>query len=155
MRLKVLQFFAVMLFALVTGVFWGTWFSLSRSIVSISAGTFLETGHTIIRNLALPMRFLMPGAIILSIMTAFFTPRNTVAFYFTLAGAILLAAAMTITLSVNVPIDNQIRVWTIDALPSNWGQIRSRWEDFHALRTFLSIAGLASLLIGALTTRAK
>ena len=29
---KVVQFVTLMLFSLVTGVFWGTWFSLSRSI---------------------------------------------------------------------------------------------------------------------------
>ncbi len=98
------------------------------------------------------MRFLMPGAIILSIVTTFFTPRKTMAFYFTLAGAILMIGAMLITLSVNVPIDNQIKVWTINSLPANWDQIRDRWESFHTLRTFVSVAGLASILVGALTT---
>jgi len=151
MKLKVLQFFTVMLFALVTGVFWGTWFSLSRSITSISPGTFLEIGHTIINNLAVPMRFLMPGAIVLSVLTMAFMPRKSTAFYFTLSGTILMIVAMIITLSVNVPIDNQIKVWTVNSLPSNWDQIRDRWESFHAVRTSVSIAGLASILIGVLT----
>ncbi len=125
MKLKVLQFFTVMLFALVTGVFWGTWFSLSRSISAISPETFLETGHTIIKNLAGPMRFLMPGSIGLSIVTMLFMTRGkSMAFYYILIGTILMIVSMIITLSVNVPIDNQIKVWTLKSMPSNWDRIR-------------------------------
>lgn len=32
--------------------------------------------------------------------------------------------SMIITLSVNVPIDNQIKVWTLKSMPSNWDRIR-------------------------------
>ncbi len=60
--------------------------------------------------------------------------------------------AMLTTLSVNVPVDNQIKVWTINSLPADWDQIRDRWESFHTRRTFVSMAGLASILVGALTT---
>ncbi|PYQ64759.1 MAG: hypothetical protein DMF54_13225 [Acidobacteria bacterium] len=34
--MKIAQFVNVFLFALVAGIFWGTWFSLSRSISSIT-----------------------------------------------------------------------------------------------------------------------
>jgi hypothetical protein len=52
---RIVQFVNVLLFALVMGVFWGTWFSLSRSIASIRPETFLEIGHTMIANLGGPM----------------------------------------------------------------------------------------------------
>ena len=52
------------LFTLVAGVFWGTWFSLSRSIASITPATFLEVGHTMIANLGGPMSVLIPAAIL-------------------------------------------------------------------------------------------
>jgi hypothetical protein len=60
MKLKIVQFITVFLLFLVTGVFWGTWFSLARSMSSISPGTFLEVGLTMIGNLAVPMATLMP-----------------------------------------------------------------------------------------------
>ncbi len=47
---KIAQFINIFLFALVAGVFWGTWFSLSRSIASITSETFLEVGRTMIQN---------------------------------------------------------------------------------------------------------
>src|SRR5262249_56759623 len=44
---------------LVAGVMWGTWLSLSRSIASFSAPTFLDIGHAMIANLAPVMPALM------------------------------------------------------------------------------------------------
>ena len=52
----------MLLFSLVTGVFWGTWFSLSRAIGALTPATFLEVGHTMIGNLGGPMSVLMPAA---------------------------------------------------------------------------------------------
>ena len=49
--MRALQFLTMLLFSLVTGVFWGTWFSLSRSMSSITPSTFLEVGRKMIANL--------------------------------------------------------------------------------------------------------
>jgi hypothetical protein len=65
----------------------------------------------------------------------------------------LLALALIITLSVNVPIDNQIGRWTIDTLPPDWTSVRSRWEAYHAARTFVSLAGFGSALALVLWSR--
>jgi len=154
MELEIAQFFTIMLFALVVGVFWGTWFSLSRSIARITPRTFLEIGKTIIGNLARPMRVLLPGAILASIVTILLIPdRGSAASLFTAAGSLLMIGSLIITLWVNVPIDNQIRSWTETSLPSDWGRIRDRWEAFHTARTFVSIGALASVLIGILKLR--
>ena len=67
-NLRIAHFANILLFALVMGVFWGTWFSLSRSIGSIRAETFLEIGHTMIDNLGRPMSILMPAALISSVL---------------------------------------------------------------------------------------
>ncbi len=153
MKLKTAQFCTIMLFALVVGVFWGTWFSLSRSISTIAPGTFLEIGKTMINNLAGPMRLLMPGAILAAVITLWLFPdRRSAPFCLTFSGLSLMIVALIITLSVNVPIDNQIKEWTMDSMPLDWNQIRDRWETFHAIRTFVSIGGLALVLIGALKT---
>jgi len=149
--LKIAQFIALVLSFLVGGVFWGTWFSLSRSISSLTTPTFLEIGRAIIANLAAPMRILMPAAIVAAIGTLVLLPnKRSAAFYCTLLGAALLVAALVITLSVNVPIDNQIRTWTVASLPANWTELRERWETFHATRTFVSIAAFVLRLAGNL-----
>ncbi len=156
MRLRAIQFVSIFLLMLVTGIFWGTWFSLSRSIVSISPATFLETGNAMIRNLAWPMRFLFPAALLatLLVLVELFRAgrgrRLGPAFLLTLAGLLLFIVALLVTLLVNVPIDNQLRQWTISSLPPNWEQVRDRWQLYHSLRTFASLAGLALILAGAL-----
>src|SRR5215831_232999 len=104
MTLKIAQFLSTMLFALVMGVFWGTWFTLSRSIEGFQPQTFLDIGQTAIRNLA-------------------------------------------------VPIDNQIKVWTIATLPANWEMFRDRWEFYHGVRTCASIFALAFISVSSLSNR--
>lgn len=156
MKLKMTQFISIFLLVLVTGVFWGTWFSLSRSITSITPGTFLEIGNTMIRNVAWPMRFLFPAALLatLLVLAGWFRERRgrrlDRAFFLTLAGLSLFVAALLVTLPVNVPIDNQVRYWTVSTLPSNWEQLRDPWQFYHSLRTFASLGGLTLILAGAL-----
>jgi hypothetical protein len=60
-----------------------------------------------------------------------------------------MAAALVITLAVEVPIDNQIQSWTAVTLPGDWRSIQSRWELFHTIRTFLSIAAVVAATISA------
>jgi hypothetical protein len=153
--LRLMLFVHVFLFALVVGVFWGTWFSLSRSIAAISASTFLEVGHAMIDNLGGPMAVLMPGTLISAIPVLFVLYRlhRRASFFLVLVGAALLVVALVITLSVNVPIDVAIDRWTVDSLPSDWNTIRDRWEAYHAARTFISLAGFGSALAAILWSR--
>ncbi len=153
--LRLSVFVHVFLFALVVGVFWGTWFSLSRSISSITASTFLEVGHTMINNLGGPMAVLMPTTLISAVPVLFMLYRRgrRASFSLVLVGAALLVVALVITLSVNVPIDDAINRWTVDTLPSDWTSIRNRWEAYHAARTFISLAGFGFVLAGVVWSR--
>ena len=45
MQIRAAQTTTIVLFALVMGVFWGTWFSLSRTMSRLSAETFVAVGH--------------------------------------------------------------------------------------------------------------
>jgi uncharacterized membrane protein len=65
----------------------------------------------------------------------------------------LMAAALVITLAVNVPIDRQIQSWTTATLPTGWTAIRDRWEFYHGLRTLMSLAALPCLFLRTLSTR--
>jgi hypothetical protein len=58
--------------------------------------------------------------------------------------------ALVITVAIEVPIDNMIKVWTVETLPSDWRALRDRWEFYHVIRTFVSIVAFGCLLAGAL-----
>jgi uncharacterized membrane protein len=152
--IKAVQFVTLLLFSLVTGVFWGTWFSLSRSMAAITPGTFLEVGRLMIANLGGPMSVLMPSALLsaLVLCVLLFRGRQRQANLFASAALVLMAVALVITLAVNVPIDRQIQSWTTAALPPDWKVIRDRWEFYHGLRTLVSLAALACLFASTLST---
>lgn len=103
-----------------------------------------------IGNLGLPMSILIPIALLSTLPVLFwlYRQKSMVAFYLMLSGLALFVVALAITLLVNVPIDNQIRQWTVQSLPSGWDTIRDRWEFYHALRTLVSVVGLG-FVIGA------
>jgi len=149
MNFRIFQFLGAFLLTLVTGVFWGTWFALSRSMEVFSAAEFIHIGKTIILNLAVPMRVIMPSCILFMLLVVWFDPlKKSGRFYCSLIALILIIIALLITLLVEVPIDNQIKEWTADTAPSDWEAIRDRWEFFHALRTFISLGSFGFLTGG-------
>lgn len=150
--LRIAQFVNVLLFALVMGVFWGTWFSLVRSMASIRPETFLEVGQTMIANLAGPMSVLLPAALVSSVLLLIllYRQRAGAAFKLALAGFVLMIGALAVTLAVNVPINNEITQWTATTLPPDWTTKRDRWELYHTIRTFVSIAALGFAVASAL-----
>lgn len=140
----------IVLFALVMGVFWGTWFSLSRTMDQLSSETFLAVGHEMIRNLGVPMAVLLPLALLSALVTlVLLWPDRTAAFWWLAAGFVLMLAALVITLAVEVPIDHQIETWTAATLPGDWRSIQTRWELWHTVRTFASIAAVVAATISA------
>lgn len=150
--LAIWQFISILLSALVTGVFWGTWLGLSRSMSSLTPETFLTVGHTMIGNLGTIMAILVPAALlaVAVVLYLLYRDRSTRAFYLTLAGFVLFIIALLITLIVEVPIDNHIAAWTATTLPDNWQELRDRWDLFHTIRSWASVFGFALLLGGAL-----
>ena len=150
MKTRVAQATTIVLFALVMGVFWGTWFSLSRTMDQLSGETFVAVGHQMIQNLGVPMAILLPLALLSALATLVLLWRAggpTPAFWWLLAGFALMAAALIVTLGVEVPIDNRIQDWTAATLPGDWRSIQLRWELFHTIRTFLSIAAVVAVTI--------
>src|SRR5262249_13380126 len=118
MKIRTAQGLTLMLFALVMGVFWGTWFSLSRTMNRLSARTFLDIGQQMIHNLAVPMAILTPVALLAAAtaLALLWSARPTPAFWWLLAGFLLMVGAVAVTLLVEVPIDNQIKTWTVQTL---------------------------------------
>ena len=148
---RVGQAVTIVLFALVMGVFWGTWFSLSRTMDQLSAETFVAVGHQMIRNLGTPMAILLPLSLLSALITLALARQEgqAAAFWWMPGGFLLMVAALVVTLAVEVPIDNRIQAWTAATLPGDWRSIQSRWELWHTIRTFFSIAALVAVTVSA------
>src|SRR5438045_9097040 len=102
--------------------------------------------QTIMANLAWPMRILMPACILFMLLSAWLYPeKKSPGFFLNVAACLLIIVTLLITLLVEVPIDNQIKTWTAETIPSDWGAIRERWQYFHPARTFVSLASFGSM----------
>lgn len=135
---------SIVLLMLITGVFWGTWFTLTRSIGEFSSAEFIHIGKVIIANVANPMKILMPVGILFlgwTTWTEYHKKRRP--FYLLLISFLLIVVSLLITLLVEVPIDNQIKTWTAMTVPDDWAVIRQKWAWFHGLRTITSIGSFA------------
>lgn len=151
MKLKAVEFSALMLAALVMGVFWGTWFTLTRSIHDFSTTEFIHIGKTIIANVAVPMSIIMPLTLLLQLIAALLVRNvNRPSFNLYSASFVLMILTLIFTVAVEVPIDNKIKTWTESTVPSNWESLRLKWDQFHTLRTFTSIASVAFLTWGVM-----
>jgi peptidoglycan/LPS O-acetylase OafA/YrhL len=57
-------------------------------------------------------------------------------------GFVLFLVALLVTLLIEVPIDHQIKTWTLDALPAHWMELRDKWERFHKRTDRLDLGSL-------------
>lgn len=106
-------------------------------------------------NVAVTMSIIMPASIIgLLILLIGSWKAKTIYFYCILTALILFVIALIITLAVEVPIDNQIRTWTTATIPAGWENIRDRWEQYHGIRTFASLASIAFFITALLNRKA-
>lgn len=155
MQKSILWYCSLVLVMLVTGVFWGTWFTLTRSLDTFPADHFIRIGQTIIHNVAGPMRILMPLTLVVQLLLCIAYRKQGPVIYALLAAFGLMIVTLLITLLVEVPIDNQIRTWTSDRIPADWRALRATWKQFHAYRTLSSILSFGLLSVPALLIHRK
>jgi len=148
---KILLLITGIILVLVTGVFWGTWFSLSRTMYALPPEIFVVIGKQIMKNVAVGMSILMPlgifGVLVLLLMAG---RKKKAHFFWLLSTLILFAAALVITLFIEVPIDNEMKTWKPDNMPTDWQAIRDRWQFYHTDRTFLCLAGITCYLMAVI-----
>jgi uncharacterized membrane protein len=151
MTLKMLELVSIVLSAFVAGMFYGPWVALSRSLSMFEPEIFLAIVHRLNRNMAPVMTILMPAAL-LSIVPVLFVSykERPGTFSLTLAGFALYIIALVVTVVVEVPIVKRFEGWTVSTLPSDWEQIRDRWEAFHVVRIVAAVVGSVLIVAGAI-----
>ena len=123
-----------------------------RSLDDLPPPEFLHIGQTIIASVAWPMRFLLPGAIVLSTWSLVVHPvRRSNGFRLLVLALVLMVVTPGITLLVEVPIDNLIREWTVATIPAGWMEHRTMWKDFHAARTLSAVLSFAAYTWSVIT----
>ena len=148
--LRLLDILSITLAALVLGVFWGPWLGLTRSIATLTPEVFLVVVHRLDKNLGGIMGVLFPVTLLSILPVLALTAGQPISFGLALGGLLLFVLALVVTAAVEVPIVKQIRGWSAQTIPADWGRRRDRWVSFHLLRVVPGILGLILLVAGAL-----
>ena len=151
MTLKIVELINIVISVLVGGMYWGPWLALTRSLKTFDTNVFLSIVSRLNKNMAPLMTVLSPLSLFTTMLVLIISYNNqNTTFYFTLVGFVLFLTALIVTMAIEVPIVKQIVTWTETTLPTNWEQLRDRWQKFHIVRVIAGIVGLISLLAGAL-----
>lgn len=69
-----------------------------------------------------------------------------------LAATTLFVVVIVFTLIFPVPINSKIASWDPDDLPSDWRELRKRFDKYHLIRIVLLLIALACLIFGTISS---
>ena len=93
------------------------------------------------------MPFWMAGSTLLNLLLLLpFTKLSVTAWRLTAISAAIQVLAVIFSLIGPVPINNRIKTWTPNSLPSDWQAQERRWDLYHWLRTSGLIVAFALLV---------
>ncbi|MGW7207097.1 anthrone oxygenase family protein [Streptomyces sp. NPDC054837] len=73
--------------------------------------------------------------------------------YIPLAALALLLLILILTIAVNLPINADQKDWTVTSPPSDWADVRDKWQTSHAVRTVAALVAFGLLAFSAITHR--
>jgi len=151
MQIQIMQFIALFLLLLVTGVFWGPWLALHRSIHIFTKEEFIKITKILAVNLGLPMQILMPSCILFMLLSVLLFPnKSSLEFYLMVASFCFILVTLIVTMTTELPIVNKIKLWTVETTPADWEDIRDKWVRFHAWRVFPALISFGIFLLAVL-----
>jgi hypothetical protein len=138
----ILEAAAILLAALVFGIYWGPWIALSRSFAGFDGPSFQRVVHQMDRNLGGLMTVLTPITLAAIAADAVLTASPLA--YIALG---LFVVTLIVTIAIEVPVVTKLRG---DVLPDGWERLRDRWIRFHLARVIPGFVGLGFLVTAGL-----
>jgi hypothetical protein len=147
MMVRTLQFLAIIFTALALVPAGAHLAELANKINLPQADYFIVQG--IYRGWAL-FGIAVVGAIVFNLLLAFVLWRQRPAFWFALAGFVLVAITLVIFFIWTQPANLATEFWT--SAPENWEALRRQWEYTHATSAVLTFIALCSVVLATLLT---
>ena len=151
MTRNIILFAALFFMALVAGGAFVIWIDYNPS--GMSAAFYVEKMQHAIRVFTVPLPIIVMLSVLFSATSAFLARRERPGFYILMAATCCALAVALITAIGNVPINNQIKTWSITAPPSSWIELSVQWWQFQTARTVAAVSGLAMLILAVLCRR--
>jgi uncharacterized membrane protein len=144
-------FAALFFVALVAGAAFAIWIDYNPA--GMSSTFYTEKMQHAIRVFTVPLPTVVILGALFTIVSTFLARRERLDFYLLIGASVCIIAVALITALGNVPINNQIRTWSIDSPPPNWAELAQKWWSFQTVRTLSAIGGLSFLAVTALVRR--
>ena len=136
---------AVLSCGLAAGIFLGDRMGVSFARPQLGASSFVQLQQIIHVNFARMMPPLLLAAIVagLAWLLLIRAQRHSAEFWLLMAAVGAMICVAVLTRTINVPINDQLMTWSIEAPPPNVREIWSRWEAVHTVRTILWLTAFA------------
>ena len=145
MTRSIVLFAALFFTALVAGGAFIIWIEYNPT--GMSASFYTEKMQHAIRVFTAPLPTIVTLSVLFTATSAFVCRRERRNLYLLIAAAGCMIAVALITAFGNVPINNQIKTWSISSPPSAWIDLSAEWWRFQSARTVAAICGLSLLII--------
>jgi uncharacterized membrane protein len=107
----------------------------------------VRAAQTLASALGAAMPFWYALTFLLSLVATFVAHTTwSTPWWLALGSTSLFAAMIVYSVLLPVPINNQIARWQPDSLPSNWRELRRRWDILHAIRVVFLVVALVLLV---------
>lgn len=145
---KTILFLALLFVSLTAGrAFWVT---LGENPLKLSGATYVAFFQALDKKVAVPIAITGIGGALLAGVAAFLHKSDPKVFRLLLLASVLTAISCTVTILVNVPINNQIATLNPAALPPNYTELVTRWWHWHQVRFATLMPSMICLFIAAL-----
>ncbi len=133
---------AVLSCGLAAGIFLGDRMGASFARPELSASSFVQLQQIIHMNFVRMMPPLLLAAIVagLAWLLLIRAQRRSPEFWLVMAALAAMIGVAVLTRTINVPINDQLMTWSVEAPPANLREVWSRWEAAHTVRTILWLA---------------
>ncbi len=148
---RVVLFAALFFVALVAGAAFAIWIDYNPA--GMSSAFYTEKMQHAIRVFTVPLPAVVILGVFFTIVSTFLARRERLDFYLLIVASVCIVAVALITAWGNIPINNQIRTWSINSPPPDWAELAQKWWWFQTLRTLSAIGGLSLLTVTALVRR--
>jgi hypothetical protein len=118
-------------------------------------GLYMAVQHSLYLYFAWVGAFAEVGAVVFLVVLSVLLRNRGAVFYLTVAATLCIAAGLAVWFAVVFPSNSQMAQWSSVPLPTDWTEVRRRWELGHAASAVLDLVGFGTLVLSILLETPK
>jgi len=118
---------------------------------SLSAAAYVEQQQNVVKaDLNTIMPLIGRISVVFALISAFLHRSNKAMVLFLIIAAALLLVAGAVTRWGNQPVNGIVINWKMESIPSDWIDLREKWNSLHFIRTIASVVAFCLVVYTAL-----